>query len=649
MAAEVVVSVVMQKLTNMLVQESTISDEMIDQAEGLRIRFREMQRYLRDAESKQESYEDVRKWMAEFLGIAYDLEDFVDIFVLERTRRRRSSFIGYIATLEGLKATLKLCSEMKEIEGKISDYMSKFSQINQRLTLSMDKGPILRKQNDLPEDLPSHLRPCLLYLGMFPKEVDIPVRRLFHLWLAEGFVKQSPGMSPEDLVEEYLAELVRREMILVFSFRSDGSAKTCRMPEKLRHVLSLKAEEIGLFYIHGKLASRAPASSVSDPQFAVRRVVEHADIKDYPGETEFYVKNLRSYISFNTQKKDLQAIQIGKFVSKIIGKRGYALLRVLDLEGVYKPQLPEELGFLYHLRYLGLRWTFSDALPTSVGHLPYLETLDVKHTYIRTLPSTIWKMKLLRHLYLNDIRLDMSVHRHSTNPLTQLQTLWGLLVDKKTPVKDGLNRLVNLRKLGLTCHSISTEGIGQWILRLTGLRSLKLRCKNEIGEPSSLHLPSLANLQHLTHVYLLGRLPKLNEKFEFPPQLRVLTLSVSKLEDDPMPKLARLKNLSVLRLLANSYTGKKMDCPEGGFGSLRVLRLWMLENLEEWEVAEGAMKNLQELEIRCCSSLKAVPDRVLKSSTFEKLNLINMSPAFVADCEAKKQEKTTMTKETWEF
>ncbi|PQM32687.1 disease susceptibility protein LOV1 [Prunus yedoensis var. nudiflora] len=639
MAAEVVVSVVMQKLTNLLVQESTISDEMIDQAEGLRIRYREMQRYLRDAESKQESYEDVRKWMAEFLGIAYDLEDFVDIFVLERTRRRRSSFIGYVATLEGPKATVKLCREMKEIEGKISDYMSKFSQINQRLTLPMDTEPIL------PEDLPSHLRPCLMYLGMFPKEVGIPVRRLFHLWLAEGFVKQSPGMSPEDLVEEYLAELVGRKMIFVSSSRSDGSAKTCRMSEKLWDVLSLKAEEIGLFYIHGKLASRASASSVSDPKFAVRRVVEHADIKDYPGD----VKTLRSYISFNTQKKDLQAIQIGKFVRKIIGKRGYALLRVLDLEGVYKPQLPEELGFLYHLRYLGLRWTFSDALPTSVGHLPYLETLDVKHTYIRTLASTIWKMKLLRHLYLNDIRLDKSVHTYSTNPLTQLQTLWGLLVDKKTPVKDGLNRLVNLRKLGLTCHSISTEEIGQWILRLTGLRSLKLRCKNEIGEPSSLHLPSLANLQHLTHVYLLGRLPKLNEKFEFPPQLRVLTLSVSKLEDDPMPKLAQLKNLSVLRLLANSYTGKKMDCPEGGFGSLRVLRLWMLENLEEWEVAEGAMKNLQELEIRCCSSLKAVPDRVLKSSTFEKLNLINMPLTFVADCEAKKQEKTTMTKETWEF
>ncbi|KAK7823132.1 putative late blight resistance protein like protein r1b-12 [Quercus suber] len=56
-------------------------------------------------------------------------------------------------------------------------------------------------------NLPFHLRPCFLYLRLFPKDYDIPVRRLLRLWLAEGFVKQTPGMTPEDTMEIYLEEL----------------------------------------------------------------------------------------------------------------------------------------------------------------------------------------------------------------------------------------------------------------------------------------------------------------------------------------------------------------------------------------------------------------------------------------------------------
>ena len=52
--------------------------------------------------------------------------------------------------------------------------------------------------------LPFHLRPCFLYLRLFPKDYDILVRRLLCLWLVEGFVKQTPGMTPEDTMEIYL-------------------------------------------------------------------------------------------------------------------------------------------------------------------------------------------------------------------------------------------------------------------------------------------------------------------------------------------------------------------------------------------------------------------------------------------------------------
>ena len=78
-------------------------------------------------------------------------------------------------------------------------------------------------------DLPFHLRPCFLYLRLFPKDYDILVRRLLCLWLAEGFVKQTPRMTLEDTVEIYLEELVKRSMIQISKWRKDGSPKTCCM------------------------------------------------------------------------------------------------------------------------------------------------------------------------------------------------------------------------------------------------------------------------------------------------------------------------------------------------------------------------------------------------------------------------------------
>ncbi|XP_059444222.1 disease resistance protein RPM1-like [Corylus avellana] len=485
-------------------------------------------------------------------------------------------------------------------------------------------------------DLPFHLRPCLLYFGLFPKGYEIPVRRLQRLWLAEGFVKQSPAMTPEDMVERYMEELLNRQMIQITKRRKDGRAKRCCMRGELHDIILSKVKDIGLFHIHENTSDRE--TDASSPKLAVRRFAEHVDIKEYPCKESLNIQHLRSYLSFNIQKRDTPAKGVGSFLHQVIRHRGFGLLRVLDLEGVYKPKLPENLGKLYHLRYLGLRWTFLDTLPHSVGKLPYLETLDVKHTYMSSLPKSIWKMKHLRHLYLNEIRLDMSVQKHH-HSLTQLQTLWGLFVDKTSPVKSGLNGIINLRKLGLTYHLDSAQELNEWIARLASLQSLRLRSKDRNGQPSKLELKFLSSLENLTDLYLLGNLQKLPERYEFPPRLTVLTLSVSKLEKDPMPILAQLPSLSVLRLLANSSIDKEMQCPSEGFIALRILKLWMLEKLEKWTVEEGTMQNLRDLEIRSCHKLKELPDELLNLSNIQEIILTDMPERFADNVQNQADER----------
>ncbi|KAK9062717.1 hypothetical protein SSX86_019906 [Deinandra increscens subsp. villosa] len=496
-------------------------------------------------------------------------------------------------------------------------------------------------------DLSDNLRVCLLYLVLFPKEFDIPVRRLLRLWLAEGFVEHnSPEVFPEDTAQTYFDELVNRNMIQVSKLRSDYSPRRCFVLGVVHDYLSQKAKDTNLFHAYGNLIN-----SEEDSCLNVRRMVEYESPKREQASKKqfkcslFNPSQLRSYMSFNHQQTDyMQANRIGSFLGKIADD-GFGLLRVLDLEGVYKPILPENIGNLCNLRYLGLRSTYLDSLPPSVGELTNLETLDLKHTCIDELPCSIWKLKKLHHLNLNEMCLDMQLHS-----ALKLLTLWGLFLDHKVPIKDGLDKLHDLRELGITFFLTSNqEDLMNWISSLTDLRSLRLRSKDNFGRPSKLMLQSMSNLGQLSHLNLLGKLEKLPDYKQFPPTLKVLTLSISLLEHDPMQTIGQLPCLTVLRLLGQSYIGKEMVCVKGGFSKLKVLKLWMLKELECWFVEEGSMQSLKHLEIRCCEKLHSIPTTLLQQPRLENLVLTGMPHAFAADVERSKWDNTSMTIKNWKF
>lgn len=430
----------------------------------------------------------------------------------------------------------------------------------------------------------------------------------------------------------------------------------------LHDIFLPRAEEIGLFHLHQKLYEDSNAAVV--PRFGVRRVVEYINIKDYPTSKGFN-QNLQSYISFNGRKKDTPAEEVGPFLERIAGARGFGLLKVLDLEGVYRPHLPESLGNLFHLRYLGLRWTFLDTLPSSLGALIYLETLDIKHTHITTLPTSLWDMKHLCHLCLNGARLNIPLQSTKSRAPSQLQTLWGLFVDEKIAKKIGLTlrKMTNLRKLDMTRQSSSTittitttsattttttttshsstyEEIGLWISSLSSLRSLRLRSKDKMGRPSELIIKPFTGLVNLSQLYLLGSLHKSLDWYNIPPGIKVLTLSVSKLKEDPMPTLSQLPSLIVLRLLATSYVGEEMCCPANGFPALQVLKLWKLEKLKNWIAHGGTMQNLHTMEIRCCRELHELPVTLFQIQSFDNLILTNMPKSFVSATRKNKKKHT---------
>ena len=358
-----------------------------------------------------------------------------------------------------------------------------------------------------------------------------------------------------------------------------------------------KAEEIGFLHVHH---SKTGCTSAHPLEFNIQRFADQFGINS---TSDSHVGHLCSYVSFDPQKQDTSNREIGNLLITITDRRsGFVLLKVLDLEGVYKPMLPEKLGELQNLKYLGLRWTGLDSCPESIGNLPRLETLDLKYTNITTLPSPVWKAKNLRHLQMN----ELSNQKPSKELSTNLHTLMGLHIGSKDPKIYGLDRCTSLRKLGLTCHSKSVKKTAECITRLVNLQTLKLRSRDQFGQVLDLELNLCNEHPALSNKYLFGVIK--DGIGDLPRSLKVLTLSMSGLTDNEnensMRRLGKLPQLKVLRLFAHSYVGSRMTCDEGEFPELRILKLWKLEKLKELTVKEGSMPKLLELEIRGCKKLK---------------------------------------------
>lgn len=70
--------------------------------------------------------------------------------------------------------------------------------------------------------LPRHLKPCLIYLGIFPEGQLIKRMRLIQLWIAEGFIEEN-----EEVEDDYLNELMDYGVIQVAERSYCGKVKSC--------------------------------------------------------------------------------------------------------------------------------------------------------------------------------------------------------------------------------------------------------------------------------------------------------------------------------------------------------------------------------------------------------------------------------------
>ncbi|CDP22185.1 unnamed protein product [Coffea canephora] len=228
-----------------------------------------------------------------------------------------------------LLAKKKLKSEWEKILNNFSTYLSR-SQSGVSAILELSYA-----------DLPANLKFCFLYLGLFPEDSVISVRKLIHMWVAEGIMQKRDTENLEETAAyDDVEELASRNMVQVAEMTVDERIKSCRVHDLLREVAIRKAKDENFFQIHD---TRDDEISAKSRYLAVHSLPWD---KKYVGSS---TPPLRSLLFFNVH-------DYRKNIS--LNFKSFKKLRILDLENVKMSyNLPEGIGEVRLLRYLGLRRT----------------------------------------------------------------------------------------------------------------------------------------------------------------------------------------------------------------------------------------------------------------------------------------------------
>ncbi|KAL7169642.1 hypothetical protein ACSBR2_034644 [Camellia fascicularis] len=467
------------------------------------------------------------------------------------------------------------------------------------------------------KDLPTNLKPCFLYFGLFPEDHEISAFELVNLWAAEGFIQGSGVREVEDVGDDYLNHLIARNLIQVVQRRFDGKVRSCRINDILHNLCIREAKEINFFNTQNDLIT-------SNLGMGVRRVTIHGSNFNKYISLNHPTPKLYAMLCFSGDLRNIRRKMVKNFL------RDFEFLRVLSVKCYYLPRaLPNEVGNLKNLHYLGLGSTDYIEIPHTISNLKGLLTFDVRESDGPViLPNVFWTMKQLRHILLPHscyvpsfcgINLDRIFYRTEIC-LPNLQTLYGLK-EKMWGDFRFLHKLVNLRKLGVDYSSERIiEILSDPKLVLTKLEKLFLSdISGEILR--TCNLSRYENLLSLKLKRIWWRNSELPRHDKLPPNLTKLTLFCNYLKEDPMETLKKLPKLTILKFYYKSYVGSKMVCPGApgsNFPQLEVLKIDYLETLEELIVEEGGMPRLKELGIFRCNPMTTVPDRIKNITEIHK-------------------------------
>ncbi|KAL8474690.1 hypothetical protein ACS0TY_030492 [Phlomoides rotata] len=447
------------------------------------------------------------------------------------------------------------------------------------------------------EKLPFHLKECFLYVGMFPEDFEIPAWKLIRMWIAEGLIQPRDNISSEETAENYLDDLINRNLVRADKFKADGKVRSCRIHDMLRDFCRTQAgNERENFFQEVKMSGDGGFRPSVSQRHKCRRLCIHSNVLNFLKERPCS-PSVRSFVCFSKDEIPIQA----EYISAI--PAGFKLLRVLDVKPIKFTKLPADMYLLLHLRYITLSFN-SSVLPAAFSKLWNLQTLIVD-TSSRTLEV---KVDILNMIQLSHFKTNASASLPKTSKSSKggekIQTLGT--ISPQSCTEDVFNRARNMKKLGIRGRLAliveDKKGSFDSLGKLANLEKLKLINDLILCTPSERQLRSLP------------------PAYKFPPQLRSLTLCDTSLDWSQMCILGTLDKLEVLKLKDKAFWGETWVATDSGFRYLEVLHIGRT-NLVTWVAYHHQFPRLKRLELRNCEHLKEVPIGLAEIPNFQLLDL----------------------------
>ncbi|XP_049369994.1 putative late blight resistance protein homolog R1B-16, partial [Solanum verrucosum] len=453
------------------------------------------------------------------------------------------------------------------------------------------------------DNLPDFLRPCLLYMGMFPEDARIPMSKLISLWMAEGFVQNIES------AEGYLTDLISSNVVMVSRRRYNGKVKVCEVHDVVLHFcLEKSREENFMRAVKGHYSQLQPFEW-KESRVSVSFSNELSKFVSPSTKTrEPFHQHLRSLITTNGSV-------IGTHVFKV------GLLKVLDLSSHRMPHFSSAtLKPLIHLKYLAVSTNEFYCHPES--HLPHLETLLVRGlSKFTVLPSSFWKIEKLRHVEIGTDEFENNKQRifEESSKLENLRILRGV----EFPFDQGdsadvlLCRCPNLQELDIT---------------FKGDKSISVDTSWVDSPDICLKLESLTELQILRVSFQWSILLS---GLQLPSNLKKLVLRGTSLFsfyiESTISVIAELPNLEYLQLRVDPYSCYKSNelCLRHiTFHKLKVLKLVKLR-VSTWDASEESFPLLETLVIKDSKQPKEIPLSFADIPTLKQIKLIRCNNKFL--------------------
>uniref|UniRef100_A0A1J3FXF3 Putative disease resistance protein n=2 Tax=Noccaea caerulescens TaxID=107243 RepID=A0A1J3FXF3_NOCCA len=544
-----------------------------------------------------------------FQRIAFPKKDASELKVDEKLEEMGKQMIKHcgglplaIRVLGGLLATKDTLDDWERVNQNVVSHVVGRSRLS-----DSNNSSIYHVLSMSFEELPSYLKTCFLYLAHFPEDHSINVEKLSYFWAVEGILRDYDGESIRDVGDEYMEELVRRNMVISERDIKTQRYETCHLHDMMREICLFKAKEENFLVI---LGNRSPIAKALSPGTS-RRFISHSP-STLDIERDISHPKVRSLLVF------YNFYQEGYLIPRLSFKR-LQLSRLLDLPGVlFKGnKLPSSIGKLIHLRYLCLEYAHLYDIPSSLGNLKLLIYLDLRCVEYMFLPNVLMGMIELRYLALpwqmrKKTKLELST-------LVNLETLINFSTANSS--LEDLHGMTKLRTLGIILSS--ETGFETLSASIGGARHLEdLEIAYEGSKGIKLDGTEL-NFINIKQLKLHICVPILSDGLHFPSQLTYIYLDGCRLEKDPMPILEKLLHLKEVILSHRSFSARRMVCSGGGFPKLHKLMIYGLDELEDWIVEEGSMPLLHTLVISC-KKLKELPDGMRFITSLKELRLYSM-------------------------